>query len=369
MSNGEEQGDRYSLEELMRNAGITGSQSQSNAPRYEQHLPPTIVFTLGDLNGIGIEVLVKALEQSAVRSICKPAIVGNARLIGEYLKALARSEAQVIGEALYLSNERVPIIDIPSDASLNLGEIDARAGKLAGDAIVRAAQMTLAGDADAIVTMPISKRALNAGGFDFPGHTEMLASIAGGEPLMILMAKGLRVAIVTIHAALRDVPAMITWDRIELRARQLERTLRADFNIDEPRIAVLGLNPHAGEDGLIGREETEVIRPTLHHLRNEGLRLEGPFPADGFFARFSPGEYDAVLAMYHDQGLIPLKLYARGAGVNYTAGLSIVRTSPDHGTAFPLAGRNAADERSVVEAVEVAVEVVRNRRKRIQNSE
>jgi 4-hydroxythreonine-4-phosphate dehydrogenase len=180
----------------------------------------------------------------------------------------------------------------------------------------------------------------------------------------MLITRGLRVAIVTIHAALRDVPEMITWPRLEMRTRQLVRSLQEDFGIERPRIAVLGLNPHAGEDGLIGREETEVIAPTLRSLRSEGLLLDGPLPADGFFARFSPGEYDAVLAMYHDQGLIPLKLFARGAGVNFTAGLSIVRTSPDHGTAFGIAGHGIADERSVVEAVETAAEVFRMRSRR-----
>jgi 4-hydroxythreonine-4-phosphate dehydrogenase len=361
MSTNGEHSDRFSLDEMMRSAGITSAGSRRSAPDEELHLMPTVAFTVGDVNGIGIEVLIKGLGDDAVRGSCKPLVVGNARLLGAYVKALGFEGIQVIGEALYLRNDRIPIVEIPSDAPLHLGEIDSRAGRLAGDAIVRAAELARRGEVDAVVTMPISKRALNAGGHDFPGHTEMLAAIAGGEPLMILMARGLRVAIVTIHAPLQHVPAMITWDRIELRARQLAHSLRTDFGVEEPRIAVLGLNPHAGEDGLIGREEVEVIGPTLQHLRNEGMRLEGPFPADGFFARFSPGEYDAVLAMYHDQGLIPLKLYARGAGVNYTAGLPIVRTSPDHGTAFPLAGRGVADARSTVEAVEIAVAVVRNR--------
>lgn len=359
MSNGEHQRSHSSLEELMRNAGITGAGGfPSGSGKYP---PPRIAFTIGDVNGIGIEVLAKGLAHDAVRGICQPVVVGNTRLLGTYLKSMGIDEAQVIGDALYVRGERIPIVEIPSDASLCFGEIDARTGKLAGDVVLRASAMALHGEVDAIVTMPLSKRSLNAGGHDFPGHTEMLASMASGEPLMILMTRGLRVAIVTIHQPLVEVPAMITWDRIELRARQLDRSLRRDFGVEEPRIAVLGLNPHAGEDGLIGREEVEVIAPTLQRLRHEGLRLEGPFPADGFFARFSPGEYDAVLAMYHDQGLIPLKLFARGAGVNYTAGLSIVRTSPDHGTAFPLAGRGVADERSVVEAVQVAVEVVGNR--------
>ncbi|MDB5033710.1 MAG: pdxA [Chlorobi bacterium] len=325
-------------------------------------VPPKVIFTIGDINGVGPEVLVKALALPSVHGICRPVIAGNAALLKAYLLALPIADARVSEGALFVDGEVIPIIEIPSDAMLRIGEIDARAGRLAGDAIIHAAEMALGGDADAIVTMPISKRGLNAGGHDFPGHTEMLASIAGGDPLMMLMTRGLRVAIVTIHAPLRDVPDMITWPRIELCARQLVRSLQRDFAVERPAIAVLGLNPHAGETGLIGREEVEIIAPTLQALRAEGMNLEGPLPADGFFARFTPGEYDAVLAMYHDQGLIPLKLFARGAGVNYTAGLPIVRTSPDHGTAFTIAGGGIASERSVVEAVEVAVEVVANRK-------
>jgi len=324
-------------------------------------VPPRLAFTIGDINGIGVEVLVKALATPAARELCRPLIIGNERLLAEYLETVPLSGAYVANGELVIGGGAFPIVEIESGATLRIGEIDARAGKLAGDAIREATEMTLRGDADGVVTMPISKRALNAGGHDFPGHTEMLASITGGEPLMILMTRGLKVAIVTIHTALRNVPEMITWTLIEKRARQLLTSLREDFAVDAPSIAALGLNPHAGEDGLIGREETEVIAPTLRQLRSEGIAIDGPLPADGFFARFIPGQYDAVLAMYHDQGLIPLKLFARGAGVNFTAGLPIVRTSPDHGTAYGIAGKGIAEERSVVEAIETAVEVATNR--------
>jgi len=339
------------------------SPSPRQAQQPEQGEPPRLAFTIGDVNGIGVEVLVKALAHDEVGAICRPVVVGNGRLLRSYLQKAHLETASVHEGALAVKGREVPIVEIESEAPLLFGEIDARVGRLAGDAIDRAARMTLDGDADGIVTMPISKRALNAGGYDFPGHTEMLASIAGGEPLMMLMTRGLRVAIVTIHVPLRRVAAMLTWQIIEQRVRDLHDALQVDFGIPRPRIAVLGLNPHAGEDGLIGSEEREVIAPTLERLRAAGMQVEGPLPADGFFARFSPDEYDGVLAMYHDQGLIPLKLLARGAGVNYTAGLPIVRTSPDHGTAFTIAGMGVADERSVVEAVEVAVEVIGHRRR------
>ncbi len=325
---------------------------------------PRIAFTIGDINGIGIEVLAKGLAHKEIQEICRPVIVGNARLLRSYLQETRMEIATVHEGGLDVQGTIFPIVEIESEARLMLGQTDARAGKLAGDCIARAARMALDGDADAIVTMPISKRALNAGGHDFPGHTEMLASIVGGEPLMMLITRGLRVAIVTIHIPLRAVAESLTWQLVETRARALNDALEEDFGVAEPRIAVLGLNPHAGEEGIIGREETEIIAPTVQRLRAAGMGLDGPLPADGFFARFSPGEYDAVLAMYHDQGLIPLKLLARGAGVNYTAGLPIVRTSPDHGTAYAIAGLGMADEQSVVEATQTAVEVIDNRRRR-----
>ena len=323
---------------------------------------PRIAFTIGDVNGIGIEVLVKGLARQEVQEICRPVIIGNSQLLRSYIQETRMTEMATVHEGeLDVQGTRFPLVEVESEGTLMLGQHDARAGKLAGDAIIRAARMTTDGQADAIVTMPISKRGLNAGGHDFPGHTEMLASLVGGEPLMVLMTEGLRVAIVTIHVPLRDVPGMLTWQLVETRARALYDALRVDFGVTDPRIAVLGLNPHAGEEGIIGREETEVIAPTVQRLRAAGMGLDGPLSADGFFARFAPGEYDAVLAMYHDQGLIPLKLLARGAGVNYTAGLPIVRTSPDHGTAYGIVGLGMANEQSVVEATQVAVEVAGHR--------
>jgi 4-hydroxythreonine-4-phosphate dehydrogenase len=327
------------------------------------HQTLRLAFTIGDANGIGIEVMVKAMARPELRDRCEPMIVGNRRLLREYLQALPLSGADVTGDMLVVDRREIPIVEVPSDASLSLGHVDAGAGKLAGDAIRRGVELTLSGQADALVTMPISKSALHAGGYDFPGHTEMIAWLTGGTPMMVLMTEGLRVALATIHVPLRAVPDMIDAALIEARVHQVDAMLRNDFAAATPKIAVLGLNPHAGEDGEIGREEIEIITPALERLRASGTDAQGPFPADGFFARFEPGRYDAVLAMYHDQGLIPLKFYARGGGVNYTANLPIVRTSPDHGTAFAIAGRGIADESSVIEAARVAMEVVGNRRR------
>jgi 4-hydroxythreonine-4-phosphate dehydrogenase len=323
---------------------------------------PRLACTVGDINGIGVEVLVRALAHDDVHRICRPVIIGNTRLLREYLQALSIFDAEVRGSELVIGGRHLPIIDTPSQSQLNFGVIDAAAGQLAGDAIAHATRMTMLGEADAIVTMPISKASLHAGGHDFPGHTEMIASITGGTPLMILMTEGLRVGLATIHVPISAVPGLITRELVAARIQQLDAMLRRDFGLASPRIVVLGLNPHAGEMGEIGREDVEIIAPAIEEMRRSGIIIDGPLPADGFFARFSPGGCDAVLAMYHDQGLIPLKMFARGHGVNFTANLPIVRTSPDHGTAFAIAGRGIADESSVMEAIEVAVEVVGNRR-------
>ena len=316
---------------------------------------PRIIFSIGDINGIGPEVLCRALAHADVVDAIEPVIVANSRLLGEYLDALPDLPRHVFTAAR--------IIDVPSDATLALGSMGAAAGRLAHDAIIEATSRVLAGEADALVTMPISKEGMHAAGSPHPGHTELIASITGGDPMMILMTRGMLVALATIHVPIAAVPSMLTAPLLESRLRALEHTLRVDFAHESPRIAVLALNPHAGEGGLIGTEEQQTIAPLLDRLRAEGLDIDGPLPADGYFARYSPEAHHGILAMYHDQGLIPLKLFARGAGVNVTASLPIVRTSPDHGTAFAIAGRGVADERSVVEAIEIAVEIVRNRSK------
>lgn len=328
------------------------------------HSLPRLLFTIGDVNGIGPEVLLKALRSDALHSSCDPILIGNTRLLGEYSQALSFNDVEVSDETIIVAGRAVRIVHIPSDTVLRFGMNDPEAGKLAGDAIALAVDLLTAADADGMVTMPISKEGLNRGGYNWPGHTEMIAHLSGGaEPMMILLTEGLRVALATIHIPLADVPSRITPALLQERIETLHNTLRQDFALPNPRIAVLGLNPHAGENGGIGKEEAAIITPTLDRLRNEGLPTEGPFPADGFFARYRPKDYDGVLAMYHDQGLIPLKMFARGGGVNVTAGLPVVRTSPDHGTAYGIAGEGIADERSVVEAVLCAVEIIGNRRR------
>ncbi|MBL0333424.1 MAG: 4-hydroxythreonine-4-phosphate dehydrogenase PdxA [Chlorobi bacterium] len=222
---------------------------------------------------------------------------------------------------------------------------------------------------DSIVTLPISKEALNYGGYNFQGHTEMISHYTDGSPLMILMVdkvinnslKRMKVALVTSHIPLLNVSVEIN-KILKIKLEILYYSLIQDFGIDSPRISVLGLNPHSGENGSFGNEELQIINPIIDRLKSEGKLISGPFPADGFFARYNPLNQDAILAMYHDQGLIPLKMYSGHTGVNFTAGLSIIRTSPDHGTAFNIAGENLADPQSTIESVLSNIKIVKNRK-------
>lgn len=325
---------------------------------------PRIAITIGDVNGIGPEVMFKALAQSAVHEQCSPVVYGNERLLAGYAGALQLHGLRVDAGAVTIAGRSIPIVEIASDAEPQIGMRDAGAGSLAGRAIEAAVADAVGMNVDAIVTMPISKEGLNAGGFNFPGHTEMLAALAGGEPLMILMAEGMRVAPATIHIPLASVSGAVSAPLVETRIAQLRAALEEDFGIAAPRIAVLGLNPHAGERGLLGREEIDAIAPAIARARLAGTDAHGPHPADGFFAHYQAADQDAVLAMYHDQGLIPLKMFARGHGVNVTAGLPIVRTSPDHGTAYDIAGMGSADAASTLEAIAAAARIARNRKRR-----
>ena len=326
------------------------------------HLP-RLVFSIGDCNGIGPEVLLKGLTKTLDIIKFSPIIVGNLRLIAETIDALSLSTARIDNSDLSINSHQVPVLNLPVNELLAFGSLSAEIGRLAGESITRGVEMLLRDEAEGLVTMPISKSGLNLGGFNWLGHTEMITHLSGGNaPLMILATETLRVALTTSHLPLQDVPSLITSDLIQEKFIAFHKSLREDFGIASPRIALLGLNPHAGEDGILGWEEKKIFVPTINNLCSNGYLAEGPFPADGFFARYRPGEYDGVLASYHDQGLIPLKMIARGAGVHITAGLPIVRTSPDHGTAYGIAGKGIADETSTVQAIDMALKIINNRR-------
>lgn len=323
-----------------------------------------IVITTGDCNGIGIEVLLKALAPLHRDVVTERVAIGIATHPDTFIAyaALIGVEVAVDAGSFLIHGRRYGIVPCRTGARVRFGREEDDAGALAYESLECAVGAWYEGLVDAIVTMPVSKTTLHRAGFAYPGQTEYFAAKAGaGEPLMILCHENVRVALATVHESLASVPALLTADRIGSRIAALRYALAQDFGCARPRMAVLGCNPHAGENGHIGREEIEVIAPAIARMRDMGMSVDGPFPADGFFAHGAYKDYDGILAMYHDQGLIPLKLLARGAGVNVTAGLPLVRTSPDHGTAFARAGKDLADPRSTVEAIATAMEIVDNR--------
>ena len=314
---------------------------------------PVVAITVGDCNGIGPEIVVKSVRDASVRRICSPILVGPVDVFEFYAKRL-----------------RVPLPSSPIVESSTLhgsqiipGLVSARSGKAAASAIEAAVDLAEAGVVQAIVTAPISKHALHRAGVRFPGHTEMLQHLTNARHVaMILVSNSLRVGLVTIHVPLKRVSSLLTRKLLRQRIEVIHHALVSDWQIRKPRIAVLALNPHAGEAGDIGTEDRRITAPVVRTLSGLKMDIKGPFPADGFFARYTPGTYDAIVAMYHDQGLIPLKMTAQGRAVNVTAGLPIVRTSPDHGTAFDIAGKGVADPGSMIEAIKIAVSIAAHRR-------
>ena len=333
------------------------------APSLDAQDRPVFALTAGDPNGIGPEVVLKALQSPELQERVRCVVVGSVLVMEHWAERLG------LREALNGVPSGVKVVDVALDGPFEIepGQIRAGAGRLAMESVARACDLCLSGEADAMVTAPISKEAIKLGGYDFPGHTEFLAERTNAERFaMMLVSDGLRppirIALLTIHEPIARVAGLITNERITETLQTVSNSLVSDFGIAEPRIAVLGLNPHAGDGGVLGREEIEIIQPALEAAQAAGLDVSGPFAADGFFGRRGDKEFDAVLAMYHDQGLAPFKALAMGAGVNVTLGLPIVRTSPDHGTAFGIAGQGVASVDSMVEAIRLAADIVGKRK-------
>ena len=315
---------------------------------------PRLALTLGDPNGIGPEVVLKTLADDAVRERVEPVIVGSEAVLRRHAAHLGMEEV-----AQGLTVWEVAARETPEVA---WGQTTPIGGRLAMRAVERAADACMERAADAMVTAPISKEAITRAGYRFPGHTEFLAQRTHADGFtMMLVSGGLRVALVTTHVPVRAVADLITPGAILGKLRIVAASLARDFGIERPTVAVLGLNPHAGDGGVIGREEQDVIEPALEVARAEGLNVAGPFPADSFFGMRGYDRHDAILAMYHDQGLAPFKALAMGGGVNFTAGLPIIRTSPDHGTGFDIAGEGRANAGSFREAVLLAAEMAGRR--------
>ncbi|WP_291720449.1 4-hydroxythreonine-4-phosphate dehydrogenase PdxA [Bernardetia sp.] len=333
---------------------------------------PKIGISMGDFNGIGIEVILKTLTDTRVLDLCIPVIFGAARVFSHYKKLLnidfAFQQHFIDDENLATSIHRhkVNIINCSSaKVEVEAGKITKEAGACALAALEGATKAMQEGWIDALVTAPINKDNIQSEEFNFPGHTEYLTEKFSKEEfkdsLMFLVYEGLRVGVVTGHIPLKDVPTAITAKKIESKLNLMLYSLKQDFGIEKPKVALLGLNPHAGENGLLGSEEKEIIEPVIEKFRQKGHLVYGAFPSDGFFGAREYKKFDGILAMYHDQGLIPFKTLAFHDGINFTAGLPIVRTSPDHGTAYGIAGKNKADESSFRNALFLAIDTVKNR--------
>lgn len=325
-----------------------------------------IGITQGDINGIGYEVILKTLEDNRILELCVPIIYGSPKVAAYHRKALELNQnLNLINSAADASDKHVNIINCNSDeVKVELSQCTQIAGEAAFQAIEKATADLKSGAIDAIVTAPINKKNIQSAQFTFPGHTEYFEQTFGkkGDALMLLVSDRLRVAVATGHVPVSKIAQTLTKELILNKIKILNNTLKKDFNIERPRIAVLGLNPHSGDQGVIGNEEQEIIKPAVTEALENEIICVGPLPADGFFGSDDFTKYDAILAMYHDQGLIPFKLLSMDSGVNFTAGLSVVRTSPDHGTAYDIAGKNIASENSFRQALYTAIEIVRNRK-------
>ena len=322
-------------------------------------------ITHGDFNGIGYEVILKTFADPTMLELCTPVIYGSPKVAAYHRKAMdIPTSFSICPSAADIQDDRVNIINCSDeDLMVELSKPTPEAGKAALEALEKALADYREGVIDVLVTAPINKHTIQSETFHFPGHTEYIQDRAGDgqKALMILMKGDLRVALVTGHVPLSQVPGMLTKQLIQEKLQIFHRSLRQDFGIDCPRIAILSLNPHGGENGLLGPEEEAVIIPAMQEMIAKGLQCFGPFPADGFMGSGNYGHFDGILAMYHDQGLAPFKALAMDEGVNFTAGLPIVRTSPAHGTAYDIAGKGIASEDSFRQAVYVAIDVFRNR--------
>jgi len=330
-------------------------------------------ISIGDVNGIGLEIIIKTLADSKIYDYCTPIVYGHTKVASFHRRATGVSELNfhVINDPSQVQHKKPNMINCwEEDVKIEPGVVSEAGGKYAFKSLERAVFDLKEGYIDALVTAPINKDNIQSDQFNFPGHTEYLQERDGAaESLMFLVSDTLRVGVVTGHIPISKVSESITGDKIVAKLKLMNHSLQNDFWIRKPKIAVLGLNPHASDNGLIGNEEKDTIIPAIEEARNNDILAFGPYSADGFFANGTYLQFDAVLAMYHDQGLIPFKQIAFETGVNFTAGLSFVRTSPDHGTAYDIAGKNMASEISFREALFTAIHIVKHRKETLELNE
>jgi 4-hydroxythreonine-4-phosphate dehydrogenase len=328
-------------------------------------IKPVIGITSGDLNGIGIECIIKTFTDQRILEFCTPVVFASNKVINFYRKSFPEVNISFnsIKDMHKLNPKQLNLINTwEEEVAINPGILNETGGKYAVLSLQAGVLALKEGKIHALVTAPIHKKNVQSPSFEFSGHTPYLQHIFGlKDVLMLMTAENMRVGLVTEHIPVSEIAQHITKDSILSKLRIMKDSLKKDFGIDKPRIAVLGLNPHAGDEGLIGREEEEIIRPAVVEAKHRDLLVYGPYAADAFFARGNHEKFDGVLAMYHDQGLIPFKSLAKGLGVNYTAGLPGIRTSPDHGTAMDIAGKDKADESSFREAIFVAIDIFNKR--------
>lgn len=325
-----------------------------------------IGISIGDVNGIGLEVIIKSLLDNRILEFFTPVVYGHHKVASYHRKALGISDFSfnIINSPENANPKRPNLINCwNEDVKITLGEQNEIGGKYAFLSLERATEDLIAGKIDALVTAPINKQNIQQEGFNFPGHTEYLQEKVGLDAsLMLMVHEDLRIGVITGHIPLKDVSSSITEDAIINKVRLMHHSLKQDFWIQKPKIAILSLNPHAGDQGLIGDEDDKVVAPAIQKAMEEDMLCFGPYPADAFFAGDNYKNFDGILAMYHDQGLIPFKHIAKRKGINFTAGLPVVRTSPDHGTGYDIVGKNLANETSFREALFLAKEIVLRRK-------
>jgi len=345
---------------------MLNARNKETLSQESEQSPIRVGISIGDINGIGPEVIIKALRNPDMLIGCTPIIYASSKLLTAHKKLIDDDLFifQGVNDATEAQDKKVNIVSCWSEAAdIEIGKATKNGGKHAFLSLEKATQDLAAGKIDVLVTAPISKETIHQAGFEFPGHTEYLAHLSGvDEALMMMVTEDLRVALVTSHIPLKDVPNVINENIVLDKIKKLNNSLIKDFGIVRPRIAVLGLNPHAGERGSMGTEESEIISPAIQKAMEKGILTFGPYPADGFFGSRQYLKFDAVLAMYHDQGLTGFKSLAFDNGVNFTAGLPIVRTSPDHGTAFDIAGKGIANEQSMRSAIYLAMDIYKTRK-------
>ena len=321
-------------------------------------------ISIGDLNGIGIEVILKTFQDPRMMEVCTPIVYGSSKIISTHKKTLELNDFSFnsIKKAQEASSKNLNVIDCwPEEVTVSFGTSTEEGGKYAFASLEAATADLTSGEIDALVTAPINKDNIQSDEFNFPGHTEYLTEKFEGESIMLMANDSIKIGVATNHIPISAVANTLSADNIFSKLKILNKALIQDFCITSPRIAVLGLNPHAGDNGLIGKEEEGIILPAINNAKSVGVNAYGPYPADGLFGSGNYKKFDAILAMYHDQGLIPFKSLSFGDGTNFTAGLNVIRTSPDHGVAYEIAGQNKAEENSFRQAIYMACDIHKNR--------